>query len=101
MNPFQTAMVAAAVDASRLILEIYRQGGEHRTKDDGSPVTLADEKGEAAILATLRAAHPAVPILAEESVAAGDVPDVGDQFFLVDPLDGTKEFVTGTDEYTV
>ncbi|MEO1042413.1 MAG: 3'(2'),5'-bisphosphate nucleotidase CysQ [Pseudomonadota bacterium] len=101
MNPFQTAMVDAAVEASRLILAIYREGGDHRTKDDGSPVTLADEQGEAAILAALRAAHPSVPILAEESVAAGDVPEVGDEFFLVDPLDGTKEFVTGTDEFTV
>ncbi|MEO1659144.1 MAG: 3'(2'),5'-bisphosphate nucleotidase CysQ [Pseudomonadota bacterium] len=98
---YQNAMIAAAVEASRLILSIYREGADHRTKDDGSPVTLADEQGEAAILAILREAHPDVPILAEESVAAGDVPDVGELFFLVDPLDGTKEFVTGTDEFTV
>jgi len=101
MNTYQTAMIAAAVEASRLILAIYREDTGHRTKDDGSPVTLADEKGEEAILRILREAHPSVPILAEESVAAGDIPEVGDQFFLVDPLDGTKEFVTGTDEFTV
>lgn len=101
MTTYQDAMIAAAVEASRLILAIYRDDTGHRTKADGSPVTLADEQGEAAILAVLRDAHPTIPILAEESVAAGDVPDVGDQFFLVDPLDGTKEFVTGTDEFTV
>lgn len=101
MNSHLPAMITAVVEASRLILAIYKEGSEHRTKDDGSPVTVADEKGEAAILAALKEAHPSVPVLAEESVAAGNVPEVGEQFFLVDPLDGTKEFVTGTDEFTV
>lgn len=65
-----------------------------RTKDDGSPVTEADEKAEAIILAGLKACAPDVPIVSEEN-AASHAMDAPDRFFLVDPLDGTREFLKG------
>jgi 3'(2'), 5'-bisphosphate nucleotidase len=70
-------------------------------KGDSSPVTEADRAAELVVLAALARAAPGVPIIAEEEVAAGRIPAHGDTFFLVDPLDGTKEFVRGGDDYTV
>jgi len=62
---------------------------------------LADEEAEALILKRLSALAPGVPVVAEEEVAAGRVPKVGSRFFLVDPLDGTKEFLKRNGEFTV
>ncbi len=70
-------------------------------KADGSAVTQADKLGEAIILSRLRKACPDIPILAEEAAAGGDIPDLGDRFFLVDPLDGTREFINKTGEFTI
>jgi 3'(2'),5'-bisphosphate nucleotidase len=64
-------------------------------------VTAADQAAEAIILAHLASAAPGVPVVAEEQAAAGGAPVVAGRFFLVDPLDGTKEFVAGRDEFTV
>jgi 3'(2'), 5'-bisphosphate nucleotidase len=72
-----------------------------RHKDDRSPVTDADEEAEAFILAELRRLFPGVPIIAEEAAAAGAFPEIGSRFFLVDPLDGTKEFLSRNGEFTV
>ena len=72
-----------------------------RGKDDASPVTEADERAEALILTGLRELSPEIPIVAEEEVAAGRAPRVGGIFWLVDPLDGTKEFINRNDEFTV
>lgn len=75
---------------------------EHRIKNDLSPVTAADEASEALILEGLARVLPGVPVVAEESIAGGVRPDVlGPSFLLVDPLDGTKEFLAGRDEFTV
>lgn len=72
------------------------------SKADASPVTAADHAAEAVIVAGLRRLTPDIPIVAEEMVAAGRVPDVsGGRFWLVDPLDGTKEFVKKIPEFTV
>ncbi len=91
-----------AEQAGVVILEHYHAGTEIRAKADASPVTAADEAGEAVILAALRALTPDVPIVAEEAVAKGEIPDVGDApFWLVDPLDGTKEFISRNGEFTV
>ena len=73
----------------------------HRVKADHSPVTDADEEAEALILAELAVAFPGVPVVAEEEAAAGRVAQVGQRFFLVDPVDGTKEFVKRSGEFTV
>jgi len=88
--------------AGAAILNIYDSDFEVRGKSDSSPVTDADEKAEQVILAGLAELAPDVPVVAEESVAAGRLPDIsGGQFFLVDPLDGTKEFISRNGEFTV
>jgi 3'(2'), 5'-bisphosphate nucleotidase len=91
-----------ALDAGKAILDIYHAGPNVSYKQDASPVTEADERAEAIILAGLKAAFPDIPVVAEEATAAGQVPDVsGGKFFLVDPLDGTKEFINKRDDFTV
>jgi len=91
----------AAREAGDAILEIVRRGFEVESKQDTSPVTEADRAAELIILAALARAAPGVPVVAEEEVAAGRIPAHEDTYFLVDPLDGTKEFVRGGDDYTV
>jgi 3'(2'), 5'-bisphosphate nucleotidase len=91
----------AAREAGEAILEIVRRGFEIESKRDSSPVTEADRAAELVILAALARVAPGVPVIAEEQVAAGHIPAHGDTYFLVDPLDGTKEFVRGGDDYTV
>jgi 3'(2'), 5'-bisphosphate nucleotidase len=92
-------MLGAALEAGAIILDIYQRPIDAQQKSDGSPVTEADEKAEKAILAHL--AQTGIPVLAEESAAAGHIPDLGDRFFVVDPLDGTKEFIKRNGEFTV
>lgn len=94
-------LAEAAQEAGAAILEIVRRGYDIETKSDASPVTEADRAAELVILAALARGAPGVPVIAEEEVAAGRIPAHGDTFFLVDPLDGTKEFVRGGDDYTV
>jgi len=94
-------LAEAAREAGEAILEIVRRGFEIEAKRDASPVTEADRAAELIILAALARAAPGVPVIAEEEVAAGRIPAHDDIYFLVDPLDGTKEFVRGGDDYTV
>ena len=72
-----------------------------RLKADNSPVTAADDAAEAVILEELARVLPGVPVISEEAVARGEIPDLGATFILVDPLDGTREFIAGRPEYTV
>jgi 3'(2'), 5'-bisphosphate nucleotidase len=95
------ACVVAARAAGAEILKLVAAGFEVETKSDQSPVTVCDRAAEAIILTALAAAAPGVPVIAEEEVAAGRIPAHGATYFLVDPLDGTKEFVRGGDDYTV
>ncbi len=101
MSPFAASLARIAHEAGRLILNHYAQRTEARVKADFSPVTAADEEAEKLILARLAELAPGVPAIAEEEVAAGRLPKVGNRFFLVDPLDGTKEFVKRNGEFTV
>ena len=94
-------LAEAAKEAGEAILDIVRRGFEVESKQDRSPVTEADRAAELIILAALARAAPGVPVIAEEEVAAGRIPAHDDLYFLVDPLDGTKEFVRGGDDYTV
>ena len=89
--------------AGKVILAYYAEGDdiEIRQKDDSSPVTAADEAAEELILEMLRTLTPDVPIVSEEAASAGDIPDVSSRFWLVDPLDGTKEFINRNGEFTV
>lgn len=91
----------AAREAGEAILEVVRKGFEVESKQDSSPVTEADRTAELIILSALARAAQGVPVIAEEEVAAGRIPPHGDIYFLVDPLDGTREFVRGGDDYTV
>jgi len=90
-----------AHEAGRIILDHYAEGAPARLKDDRSPVTAADEEAEALILERLAESWPDVPVIAEEAVAGGTIPKIGRRFFLVDPLDGTKEFLARNGEFTV
>ena len=90
-----------ARSAGTEILKLVAAGFEIETKSDASPVTICDRAAERIILDALALAAPGVPVIAEEEVAAGRIPAHGDIYFLVDPLDGTKEFVRGGDDYTV
>jgi len=94
-------LTETAREAGEAILEVVRRGFDVESKKDSSPVTEADRTAELIILAALARAAPGVPVIAEEEVAAGRIPKHGDLYFLVDPLDGTKEFVRGGDDYTV
>jgi 3'(2'), 5'-bisphosphate nucleotidase len=91
----------AAREAGAAILEVVRRGFEVESKADASPVTEADRAAELVILAALARVAPGIPVIAEEQVAAGHIPAHDAIYFLVDPLDGTKEFVRGGDDYTV
>lgn len=92
----------SAIAAGRVILDIYRAGAAVRLKGDKSPVTEADEAAERLILEALSRHLPDIPVVAEEEAAAGRIPDVtGHRFILVDPLDGTREFIGGHDDFTV
>lgn len=88
--------------AGEAIMVVYRRPViEVRGKADASPVTEADEQAEAIILAGLAVLDPATPVVSEEAAAAGHTPQVGTRFWLVDPLDGTKEFIGRNGEFTV
>jgi 3'(2'),5'-bisphosphate nucleotidase len=100
-EPLPAALIEAALAGAREVMAIYRTEFSVESKADDSPVSEADRRAEEAIVARLRAAMPEVPIVAEEAVSAGAIPAIGQKFLLVDPLDGTKEFVSRNGEFTV
>jgi 3'(2'), 5'-bisphosphate nucleotidase len=100
-RPALDDLIALALDAGREIMAVRAAGFEAMQKGDGSPVTIADQRAEATIEAGLARLAPSVPMIGEESVAAGRIPKCGARFFCVDPLDGTRDFVAGGDEFTV
>lgn len=100
-SPTLALLNALALDAGKLIMEIYATDFSSHAKSDTSPVTAADERAEAIILQGLAQHFPNIPVIAEESVAAGRIPAIAETFFLVDPLDGTKEFISRNGEFTV
>ena len=91
-----------AISAGRAVLDVFHSGIAVSRKKDASPVTAADRLGEKIILEGLRAALPSIPCVAEEECADGIVPpQLGNAFFLVDALDGTKEFINRSADFTV
>ncbi|MBA4176610.1 MAG: 3'(2'),5'-bisphosphate nucleotidase [Leptothrix sp. (in: Bacteria)] len=92
---------AIARAAGALILEVYGTDFDVTDKADASPVTLADERAEALITPALQSLRPAWPVVAEEAAARGEAPAAAPCFWLVDPLDGTREFVARNGEFTV
>jgi 3'(2'), 5'-bisphosphate nucleotidase len=101
----EAALVALAAElatrAGVAILQVRSDGFDVQRKADRSVVTAADHAAEAIIVAGLRAATPEIPVIAEEEVAAGRITEPSAQFWLVDPLDGTREFAGGSDEFAV
>ncbi|MBG78577.1 MAG: 3'(2'),5'-bisphosphate nucleotidase [Alphaproteobacteria bacterium] len=93
-----------AVQAGDITLDYYEMGNLNvETKGDGSPVSLADQKAEEYIAKELASITPDIPMVGEESKEAGKMPNLsqGEYFWLVDPLDGTKEFIQGGSDFTV
>lgn len=98
--PLVTLMRRLSLDAGDKIMQVYAAPDfEVRSKDDASPVTEADEAADALISAGLRAAYPEVTLITEEQAASHALS--ASTFFIVDPLDGTKEFVKRLGDFTV
>lgn len=102
LDTLKTTLVPAARKAGAKIMEVYQKPAEAEIKDDGSPVTEADAAAEAIILPALRAAAPDITVISEENAASHGL-TAPETFFLVDPLDGTKEFLKrdGKGSFTV
>jgi len=99
ITPDTLARIALA--AGKEIMRVYRTDFSVERKHDNSVLTEADGLAEAIILKGLAEAEPGLKVIAEEAVAGGDMPEHGSRFALVDPLDGTKEFVAHRAEFTV
>lgn len=96
------SLVPVALEAGRKIMNVYADACiVADEKSDGSPVTIADKSAEDVITSRLATAFPDIPVIAEEAAEAGHLPETRDQFFLVDPLDGTREFISRNGEFTV
>lgn len=100
-HPLIEALAPAMREAGRLIERVRLAGVVSRDKADASPVTVADEQAEALLFAAIAAADPGTLIVGEEAAANGHRPDPADRFWLVDPLDGTRDFVAGGSDYSV
>jgi len=100
-----SALIPAVLAAGDAILDVYRGEIPLRRKDDDSPVTLADEVSEQLLTSHLNRIAPGISVVAEEAMArsaqAGVTIQVGPVFWLVDPLDGTREFIDRNGEFTV
>ncbi len=98
-------LIELARAAARAALSHYGPNPAARRKADGTPVTDADEASEAAILAGLARLTPDIPVVSEERIASGHAPfataEIPRQFWLVDPLDGTREFVARNGEFAI
>ena len=90
-----------ALAAGPAVMEEYARAEAGRAKADGSPVTAADERAEAIILERLKDFAPEIAVVAEEAAAAGATLVAPQMFFLVDPLDGTREFIARNGEFTI
>ena len=94
-------LLPAVLEAGRIEMQYYDSDLKVEHKDDKSPVTQADREAEVVLLRALADLMPDIPVVAEEQVAAGCIPEIGATFFLVDPLDGTREFIKKRGEFTI
>ncbi|MBI1868109.1 MAG: 3'(2'),5'-bisphosphate nucleotidase CysQ [Methylocystis sp.] len=93
---------ALAVKAGAIVMAVFAADQiASRLKSDNSPVSEADERAEAFLLERLTRLAPKLPVVAEEAAARGELPAQGDAYVLIDPLDGTKEFIAHGKEFTV
>ena len=95
------ALLPAVLEAGRVQMAYYESGVDVHSKADASPVTAADQEAEIILLRALALAAPSIAVVAEESSAAGHIAQIGSSFFLVDPLDGTKEFIKKNGDFTI
>ncbi len=94
-------LLPAVLSAGRIEMRHFVAGVAVETKADTTPVTIADHEAEEALLEGLQRVAPGVPVIAEEEVAAGRMPQIKNAFFLVDPLDGTRAFIKRSPEFTI
>lgn len=95
------ALLPSVLEAGRVEMHYFKSGVAVEQKADHSPVTAADRDAESVLIRGLWTAASGVPVVAEESAALGQAPQPGNYFFVVDPLDGTREFANGIDEFTI
>ncbi|MEM9355745.1 MAG: 3'(2'),5'-bisphosphate nucleotidase CysQ [Pseudomonadota bacterium] len=96
-----SALLPVVLQAGQIELGYFGSDVKIASKTDSSPVTAADQEAEEIITRTLSDVCSDIPVIGEEAVAAGQVPAVNDRFFLVDPLDGTRDFIAGGEDFTV
>jgi 3'(2'), 5'-bisphosphate nucleotidase len=102
LNAWADGLIDTARRAGAVIMDVFAGHVDVMLKADASPVTIADQRAEAIILQDLAALRPVYPVVAEEHVAAHGLPVFdGENFWLVDALDGTKEFIKKGQEFTV
>jgi 3'(2'), 5'-bisphosphate nucleotidase len=94
-------VIPIARAAGAIVMEVYATEFKVEGKGDASPVTEADHRAEALILPALARITPGLQVVSEEAASAGRIPVVAERFWLVDPLDGTREFVDRNGEFTV
>ena len=102
LSKVATALFPIVEHAGNIELKYFYDEFEIMGKGDGSPVTLADREAEAYIQKELKEKYPDIPFIGEEAVEAGYIPDISQgTFWLVDALDGTKQFINKNNEFTV
>ena len=94
-------VIPIARAAGAIVMEVYATEFKVEGKGDASPVTEADHRAEALILPALARITPGLRVVSEEAASAGRIPVVAERFWLVDPLDGTREFIDRNGEFTV
>jgi 3'(2'), 5'-bisphosphate nucleotidase len=105
-NPYQPSPVLLqlaelALRAGAEVMSVYGKDFAASAKKDSTPVTEADLRSERVILEGLARLDSATPVISEEAAAAGSIPETAERFYLVDPLDGTKEFISRNGEFTI
>jgi 3'(2'), 5'-bisphosphate nucleotidase len=93
--------LAAVLAAGRIEMAHFNAGVRVEHKADQTPVTIADRLAEQVLVEALNRLYPKVPVVAEEAMTVGPLPDIAGRFFLVDPLDGTRGFIEGRSEFTI
>lgn len=104
MNNYEelaTRLLPVVLEAGRELMDLFGTDDRSNTKSDGSPVTEADLRSEAVILKALAQIAPSIPVISEEGADTQTATSVGSEFFLVDPMDGTREFLSGNTDFTV
>ncbi len=95
------ALLPPLAEAARVILATREKGLVVDRKSDDSPVTEADRRAEAILTSAINGILPGIPVVAEELSAAGSAPAIGTTFILLDPLDGTRDYCAGRDDFTI